>query len=568
MFIFQPSKYMKTRIVFSFVLFLFLNLGLQANIPSSLGEDVPASIAGADTVCFNLENTLVHTYLENAAQAYHDGIGRNGVSLLNYRELGAEAAPYIFLVVEHDYDLPNWAEQTGTVSVVAKGATQVLVSPDSKFQSGTTLSIPVVSDTARIFNLIPDRVYWYRALNGSKKILKKGIVKTTGQVRMIRTQKVNNVRDMGGWPCLGGGHLAYGKIYRGAKLNGFDEEIGTAVDSVDIATLVDFCGIGADLDYRNNGLQISPLGCEIQNINMSAYMYLLTNTNNKGATQNYYSELSNTLKYIATKLEAGQNIYMHCSLGADRTGSVAAILEAICGVSEADIVKDWELTSFSSMGQFKYIDIEENSYYHYENGKLVRGTAEMRSMFKYWYDNYGGANGATIEQQVVAWLKAKVFKSETDLGASVIQRIKDQLVEPDYRGALLVMDLSSKSNTDYYSVSEEETKYFTSQECIFVNANTGQESASDVFNATDYIDCRGYSHLFVNATIEHTAAFYDANHKYIGGSYDSSIATKYGSDATIFKNKEFDIPQGAAYVRLNMPRLSGWSAVLSTRSYM
>lgn len=566
--IFQPSKKMKTRIELSLVLFLLFNLNLHANVPSPLGEDVPASLAGTDTVCFNLENALVHTYLVNAAQAYHDGIGREGVSLLNYRELGSEAAPYIFLVVEHDYDLPNWAEQTGTVSVVAKGATQVLVSPDSKFLTGNTLSVPVVSDTARIFNLIPNSVYWYRAVNGSNKIVKKGIVKTAGQVRMIRTQKVNNVRDMGGWPCLGGGHLAYGKIYRGAKLNEFDEEIGTAVDAEDIATLVDLCGISADLDYRNNGLQTSPLGCEIKNVNMSAYMYLLTNTNNKGATQNYYSELSNTLKFIATKLEAGQNIYMHCSLGADRTGSVAAILEAICGVSEADIVKDWELTSFSSLGQFKYIDIEENSFYHYENGKLVRGTAEMRSMFKYWYDNYGGVNGATLEQQVVAWLQAKVFKSEVDLGASIIQRIKDHLIEPDYRGALLIKDLSSENNNCIYSVSEEETNYFSSQECIFVNANTGQENNSDVFNATGYIDCRGYSHLFVNATIEHTAAFFDANHKYIGGSYDSSVLTKYGSEATIFKNKEFAIPQGAAYVRLNMPRLSGWTAVLSTRSYL
>lgn len=559
---------MNVKQISVFFFFISLCLGLHAYVPSQEGVEGAFAIDGVDTVCFNLENTLVHTYMVNASQSYHDGIGRNGVSILNYRVLGSDAAPYIFQVVEHDYDLPNWAEQTGTVSVAVKDAAQILISPDSKFSAEETMIVPAQADVTRVFNLLPNQVYWYRAKDSNNHILKRGIVKTTGQVRMIRTDIVNNVRDLGGWPCLGGGHLAYGKIFRGAKLNDYKAEVGSAVGPDDIYTLVDVCGIDADLDLRNNGLDTSPLGCDIQNINMSAYMYLLTNTDNNCTTQNYYSELSKTLKYIAAKLEAGLSIYIHCSLGADRTGSVVAILEALCGVSEADIVKDWELTSFSSLGQFKYIDVEQNSYYHNVNGTRVRSTAEMRSMFKYWYDNYGGKTGASIEQQVVSWLQAKVFKNEADLGASIIQRIKKHLIEPDYRGATLVVDLSDQGANACYSVSEESTCFYASQDCCFINSASGQEVASDAFCATGYIDCSGYSLLFVNMAIEHAAAFYDANHRFIGGCGDATVSSKYGQETLLFQNREYAIPQGAAFVRLNMPRRGKRTAVLSTRSYL
>ena len=43
-------------------------------------------------------------------------------------------------------------------------------------------------------------------------------------------------------------------------------------------------------------------------------------------------------------------VYMHCWGGADRTGTVAFILEGLCGVSEADLAIDYELTSFTMFG--------------------------------------------------------------------------------------------------------------------------------------------------------------------------------------------------------------------------
>ena len=48
--------------------------------------------------------------------------------------------------------------------------------------------------------------------------------------------------------------------------------------------------------------------------------------------------------------ERNYPVYMHCWGGADRTGTVAFILEGLCGVSEADLAIDYELTSFTMFG--------------------------------------------------------------------------------------------------------------------------------------------------------------------------------------------------------------------------
>ena len=41
---------------------------------------------------------------------------------------------------------------------------------------------------------------------------------------------------------------------------------------------------------------------------------------------------------------------MHCAGGADRTGTVCFLLEALCGVSLEDAEIEYELTSFSPVG--------------------------------------------------------------------------------------------------------------------------------------------------------------------------------------------------------------------------
>jgi len=177
-------------------------------------------------------------------------------------------------------------------------------------------------------NAIPNEVaHWWNTVDGNTT--QNGTIKPTGQVRMIKTT-ANNVRDLGGWAC-DGGVIKYGKIFRGGFLSESDS-----------AVLVDQCNIRHDLDLRgkaeNEGLTASPLGNEIEYTCTESYpWYSLKNEDD-------WKTILGTIFNAASKNEP---IIFHCAAGADRTGTVACIVEAILGVNQADIDKDFELTSFA-----------------------------------------------------------------------------------------------------------------------------------------------------------------------------------------------------------------------------
>ena len=177
-------------------------------------------------------------------------------------------------------------------------------------------------------NAIPNSIaHWWNTVDGNVK--QNGTIKPTGQVRMIKTT-ANNVRDLGGWAC-DGGTIKYGKLFRGGLLSESDADV-----------LVKQCGVRHDLDLRglseNEGLTASPLGNEIEYICTTNYVwYSLDNT----------ADWTLILRTIFDAVSKNEPLYFHCAAGADRTGTVACIVEAILGVSQPDIDKDFELTSFA-----------------------------------------------------------------------------------------------------------------------------------------------------------------------------------------------------------------------------
>ena len=62
------------------------------------------------------------------------------------------------------------------------------------------------------------------------------------------------------------------------------------------------------------------------------------------------SKIKDVMSAIMTSVCNGEAVYIHCFAGADRTGYICMLLEAVCGVSEKDCTIDYELTSFSCVG--------------------------------------------------------------------------------------------------------------------------------------------------------------------------------------------------------------------------
>lgn len=217
---------------------------------------------------------------------------------------------------ETDYTKSHPVGREVTVNVAGK------VTLADRFTSYTKESF---AGTNEIVNAVPNSVVgWWNASNGS--ITASGYIKPTGQVRMIKTF-ASNVRDLGGWPC-DGGTIRYGKLFRGGAL------------SVDDATvLVEQCGVRHDLDLRGTeagGITESPLGSSIYYTCPGYPWYTLNSESWKFI-----------LRTIFDAVAHNEPLIFHCSAGADRTGTVACVVEALLGVSQPDIDKDFELTTFA-----------------------------------------------------------------------------------------------------------------------------------------------------------------------------------------------------------------------------
>lgn len=158
---------------------------------------------------------------------------------------------------------------------------------------------------------------------------KAGTLKPLDALRWIQT-RTWNVRDLGGWAC-DGGTVKYGKLFRG----GF-------VTSADRAVLVEQLGIQHELDLRGateGGLTVSPLGDDVRYTCATAYAwYSLTPVDAWKAN----------LRCVFDAVTHNEPVYFHCVAGADRAGTLACVLEGLLGLSQSDIDKDYELTTFYS----------------------------------------------------------------------------------------------------------------------------------------------------------------------------------------------------------------------------
>ena len=179
--------------------------------------------------------------------------------------------------------------------------------------------------------------------------------------RWRRMDGVRNVRDLGGLKGLGGKTVVTGRVYRTAQFNGsaryrlvtneqqkaVREYYGGCKPTLtpdQVAAVRATFGIRTDLDLRGagqcNGMTASPLGGDVRFVCVAALTYGGV-FKGEGAKR-----MAECLRVFAD--EANYPIAFHCAQGADRTGSLAFVLEALLGVSAEDRVLDWELTAFAN----------------------------------------------------------------------------------------------------------------------------------------------------------------------------------------------------------------------------
>jgi len=155
--------------------------------------------------------------------------------------------------------------------------------------------------------------------------------------RMVKAEGITNVRDMGGWPTGDGRKIRQGNLFRGSEFDRHCEltEIGREV-------LLRELHLKTDLDLRGESDPDAPgpldaYGVRRFRIPVTAYAHIFDPEAMKA-----YGEC---FKVMADP--ENYPCYIHCWGGADRTGTLAYLFQALMGVEKENLILDYELTTMS-----------------------------------------------------------------------------------------------------------------------------------------------------------------------------------------------------------------------------
>ena len=201
-----------------------------------------------------------------------------------------------------------------------------------------------VYETARSYvkidNLKAGAWYFWKAASGSCVSPVFSFVTDPTPPRLISVGGATNVRDLGGRPAMDGRFIRQGLIFRGSELN-----VHTCLTDAGRRVLTSELGIRTELDFRGEAqgrVHESALGEEVRWAFLPCFAY----------GEFLFREHWETCRSIFSLLAdpSVYPVYMHCWGGADRTGTVAFLLEALLGADDESLMQDYELTSFSTSG--------------------------------------------------------------------------------------------------------------------------------------------------------------------------------------------------------------------------
>lgn len=204
------------------------------------------------------------------------------------------------------------------------------------------ISYVEASDAAYEFkHLYTNTEYFYRVTVYTSKGVdsKIGAFKTADTPRILSIEGLSNVRDIGNWRTDSGRRIKQGLLVRGTEMDGA-VETGYHLTNEGLIDMLDVFGIKTDFDLRaKTPTSKDALGSRVEHRYYDMVMYdeIFTKAG-KEKVRMVFADLANPNNYP---------VYLHCTYGCDRTGTVCYLLEALLGVSRGDCLKDYGLSNLN-----------------------------------------------------------------------------------------------------------------------------------------------------------------------------------------------------------------------------
>lgn len=217
------------------------------------------------------------------------------------------------------------------------------------------------SNSVCVYNLkIATTYYWTVSTDSESSSICTFTTSGTAP-RNINVDGITNVRDLGGWMTESNTRTKQGLIYRCGRLNESSaENVNIEITDNGIKTMCDDLGIKSEIDLRKldggetGGITSSPLGDDVNYFNCPM-----------GWEGNMFLDNKEEILHVFDILSKEENypIIFHCNIGTDRTGMIAFIINALLGVPEEDLYRDYLFSNFGNIGGRRVIKTLKESGY-------------------------------------------------------------------------------------------------------------------------------------------------------------------------------------------------------------
>jgi hypothetical protein len=195
-------------------------------------------------------------------------------------------------------------------------------------------------------NLQINTTYYLYIQNGDIKSEVKTFNIESHAPRVLDIDGLTNARDLGGYITDDGTYTNQGLIYRTSRLNE-NESTLPLITKAGVAEMTKHLKIKSELDLRrvdnneNGGITESPLGEGVNYYSVPMKSGGNCIILNEDVIKNAFEVLGNKDNYP---------VVIHCSIGTDRTGMLCFLINALLGVSEEDLYKDYLFSNFANIG--------------------------------------------------------------------------------------------------------------------------------------------------------------------------------------------------------------------------
>lgn len=326
---------MKTRRILSFILVLISTLGILGGC--SLSDSTVRFTVTGPKSGFDIHTDLQRSYLEcgdfRLATEYATG--------------AAELSIPLPVTLQWSVEAKDGIPKSYTVAI----------SKNSDMSEAKTYKTK--SQLINIYNLeIGTEYFWTVTANYEKKSHTCAVnTFSTADIapRNLYVKGVTNFRDIGGRKSYLGGKIRQGLIFRCGALNA-----GSGGGTYDLITkegkktMLEELGVKTEIDLRmahtfeNTGTGKSALGDSV------TYIALPMDYNLPTWLDTFSEDISSIFALMAD--ENNYPLFIHCSIGTDRTGMMSFLINGLLGVEEDDLYFDYMLSNFGKIGGTRNID--------------------------------------------------------------------------------------------------------------------------------------------------------------------------------------------------------------------